>query len=121
MSKRMHKRGKFYATDRGARATPKLVNRTGKFVESTTAKVTSKDVITYQFSHTYDIHEKRKGAITTIAPTGDKPLTFFWKKRQKWVRTHNPVQVRSRPIIKETIRDIAFKKFNRRFKLVRGN
>ena len=102
----------------------RLLNyRSGDFVRSIRAKISTNKLITYTFDKKrYGIHEKAKGNspkganYTRIEAKNGKVLSFINKKTGKRVFTRH-VDIRSRPIIGQSIRAIAFKHFNRDFRL----
>jgi len=105
------------------RANVKLNNRTGSFISSIKDVIVSKkDVISYSFDkRRYGIHEKTDASgnplTTTIRARNAPYLRFKNLKNGRWYRVRS-VSVRARPVIKKSIRAVAYKKFRQRFKMV---
>lgn len=101
----------------------RLNYRTGGFVNSIKARISSNKMITYSFDQKhYGIHEEAKGNspkgknYTRIKAKAGKVLSFINKKTGQRVFTRY-VDVRQRPVIRQSIRAIAFKHFNKEFRL----
>lgn len=91
--------------------------RSGGFVQGISAKVSTRNLITYTYDkERYGVHEKAKGTITKINAAPGKVLAFTNKKTGDKVFTKS-ISIPARPVIRESIRAVALKLFNKKFKL----
>ena len=99
-------------------AMKKLVNRTNGFVNNiTNVRVKDKTAIGYKTKDKKnDMYEKPVGSVTTIKPTNGKVLVFTNLKTGDKVFTSR-ARVKSRPVIRKSIRQVAMQLFGRRLNI----
>ena len=102
----------------------RLNYRTGEFVRGVTdVKIVTNELINYTFDkYKYGVHEEAKGSpkgknYTRIHALTPKGLSFFNKKRGEAVGGVRFVDIPSRPIIQQSIRSVALKLFDRKFRM----